>query len=360
MPGEYSVEVCTKLEQRFRLANLHRPMRIQRYDAGRELTCEVIGVADGNKTRVRLVVEDFVGGGFAGQVYRVRLGAIETENGPVPGLEAGQVYAMKVFVPPSAFSRLFRNALYGIAFQAAFQLQVNPTAARAGAIWQKFIRRAARIRFGDERAVVDVHATFVDETLGSCGELSEWIDGRTWRLEVDDRLDLLKRWRRGKTVDQTRLGSPEYRAKRQFMTDFVALLHDMGAEELARQYEWWTCKSQPNCLKRRDSENNPSKGLVAVDFKAGLALLPFLPMSPGDFKLIAQGIIRRSLVQFDRGSMSKLERFVGTHKDHFGDMQGLLEELKAAEHLYRNSVPDITHNHIRLLYSGELWSTIFD
>ncbi|MHC4617592.1 MAG: hypothetical protein ACYTEQ_07545, partial [Planctomycetota bacterium] len=37
-----------------------------------------------------------------------------------------------------------------------------------------------------------------------------------------------------------------------------------------------------------------------------------------------------------------------------------LEELKAAEHLYRNSVPDITHNHIRLLYSGELWSTIFD
>jgi hypothetical protein len=267
---------------------------------------------------------------------------------------------MKILVPPSTFSRLFRNALYAIAFQGSFQLQVNPAAARAGALWQKFIRRAARIRLGDERAVRDVHATFVDETLGSCGELSEWIDGRTWRLEVDDRLDLLKRWLRDKTVDQTCLGSPEYRAKRQFMADFVRLLHDMGAQELARQYEWWTSKSQPNCLKRRDSEDGPSRGLVAVDFKAGLALLPFLPLSPGDFKLIAQGIMRGSLVQFDRGDMSKLQRFVETHKDDFGDMQGLLEELKAAEHAYRNSLPDITHNHIQLLYSAPLWSTILD
>ena len=182
MPGEYSIEVCRKLQQRFRDAGVHRPIRVKRYDAGRELVYEIVGVMDCKKARVRLVVEDFVGGGFAGQVYRVRLQSLEGENGPIAGLEAGQVYAMKIFVPPSAFSRLFRNALYWLGFQGGFQLQVNPTAARASALWQKLIRRAAAVRLGDERAVVDVYAMFVDENLGSCGELSEWIDGRTWRF----------------------------------------------------------------------------------------------------------------------------------------------------------------------------------
>ena len=122
------------------------------------------------------------------------------------------------------------------------------TAARAGALWQKFIRRAAQVRLGAEDAVKDIYATFVDDQLGSCGELSEWVEGRTWLLEVDDRLDLLVRWGRGKVVDEAQLGSQEYRAKHDFMRDFVKLLHDMGAHEFARQYEWSTCKSQPNCL----------------------------------------------------------------------------------------------------------------
>ncbi len=47
------------------------------------------------------------------------------------------------------------------------------------------------------------------------------------------------------------------------------------------------------------------------------------------------------------------------HKDEFADMMGMLEELKATEEIYRNSLPDITHNHIKLLYSTKLWSTIF-
>ena len=51
-----------------------------------------------------------------------------------------------------------------------------------------------------EKAVVDVLATFVDRTLGACGELSEWVDGRVWRFEVNDRLDALRRWCGGKGV----------------------------------------------------------------------------------------------------------------------------------------------------------------
>jgi len=360
MAKEYSVEVCKMLEGKFRSAQLHRPMRVTRYDAGTELTFNVTGIERANKAQVKLSIEKFVGGGFAGQVYKVKVLEIEADKGVIAGLDAGRVYAMKILIPPSNFSRLFRNALYWLGFQGAFQLQVNPTAARAGALWQKFIRRAAKIQFGDENSVVDIYATFIDENLGSCGELSEWIDGRTWRLEVDEHLDMLKRWIRCRPIEEPKLGSPEYRAKREFMADFVKLLHDMGAYEFARQYEWSTCKSQPNCLKRQGTDDNPSGGLVAVDFRAGLALLPFLPMSPGDFKLIAKGINRGSLVQFDRGSISKLEAFIQAHSDEFADMSEMLEELKADEKLYRNSLPDVTHNHIRLFYSRKLWSTIFD
>ena len=378
MPKEYSTEICKKIEAKFRAAGLYRPMRVGRYDPGTELTYEASSVGQASpatrgriqarfssRARVHLVVERFVGGGFAGQVYRVKVLGIDSDDGSTPqrgdgskaafaGLKVGRAYAMKILVPPSSFSRLFRNVLYWIGFQGPFQLQVNPAAAKAGALWQKFIRRGAKIRFGDESTVADIYATFVDDKLGSCGELSEWIDGRTWQLEVDDRLDLMKMWRRGKAVDEQRLGSPEYRAKREFMSEFVELLYDMGGYEFARQYEWSTCKSQPNALKRQGTKD----GLVAVDFRAGLALLPFLPMSPGDFKLIAKGLMRGSLVQFDRGDLAKLETFVQAHSDEFADSAKMLEELKTTEQVHRDSVPDITHNHIRLFYSRKLWSTM--
>jgi len=322
MSKEYSVEVCRELESGFRDTGVHRPMRIKRYDVGTELTYDVRGVGRAEMGKVYLLVEKFVGGGFAGQVYRVNVTGIE---GAVEGLEIDRTYAMKILIPPSGFSRLFRNLLYWIGFQGPFQLP-----------------------------------TFVDEKLGSCGELSEWIEGRTWRLEVDDRLDLLKKWKRGRTTNDQQVGSPEYRAKRKFMSEFVRLLYDMGAYEFARQYEWSTCKSQPNALKRSRTDNDPSGGLTAVDFRAGLALLPFLPMSPGDFKLIFKGLMRGSLVQFDRGDIAKLEAFVQTHSEEFAGMRDMPAELKTADRLYRDSVPDITHNHARLLYSGKLWSTILD
>ena len=358
MDFEYSVDVYRQLEQQFHNTALHRPMRYERYEAGTILEYEITGVAVANKVTIQLEVEKFVGGGFAGQVYQVKILDIEPKGEKISGLRIGGVCAMKILIPPSGFSRLFRNALYWIGFQGPFQLQVNPAAARSGALWQKFIRRGAQTVFGQETAVVDIFATFVDEKLGSCGELSEWVEGRTWRLEVDDHLDALKRWSKGKKVDPEKLGSPEFRAKKEFMHNFVQLLHHMGAHEFARQYEWSTWKSQPNCLKRSDTEDSPSEGLTAVDFRAGLALLPFLPMSPGDFKLIITGLWRGSLVQFDRGDIAELKQFIATHKEAFTGMEAMLSELEATEQIYRNSVPDITHNHIRLLYSPRLWSSM--
>ncbi|MBW2311687.1 MAG: hypothetical protein JRF35_11540 [Deltaproteobacteria bacterium] len=352
--------IYRQLEEEFRDTALYRPMKVSRYEAGAELSCQVKGFTGSDEAYLKLLVQRFVGGGFAGQVYRVKVLDVAPEKAPPEGIVIGGVYAMKVLIPPTTFSRIFRNLIYWIAFQGPFQPQVNPDAARAGALWQKFIRRAARIRFGDERSIVDVYATFVDTNLGSCGELSEWVEGRTWRLEVDDRLDLLMRWRRGEQVDQGDLGSPEYRAKREFMDDIVRLMHEIGAHECARQYEWSTWKSQPNCLKRVDGDGSPSEGLVAVDFRAGLALLPFLPMSPGDFKLIGQGLMRGSLVQFDRGDLTALERFIGGSGDEFSDMSHQLKELRESERVYRDSLPDITHNHVRLLVSSQLWATVLE
>jgi len=358
MSTDDGIKVYRNLEEEFNQLNLHRPMRVERYEAGTALAYDITAVDSAQRARVRLRIKKFVGGGFAGQVYQVEIMQIDSASGPIEGLRVGGVYAMKILIPPSNFSLLFRNLLYWIGFQGPFQLQVNPSAARAGALWQKFIRRAAKIQFGAESAVADIHATFVDDTLGSCGELSEWIAGRTWRLEVDDHLDELKRWFKGKNADPQKLGSPEYRAKFVFMREFVALLHQMGAHEFARQYEWSTWKSQPNCLKRNGTTDSSSNGLTAVDFRAGLALLPFLPMSPGDFKLIATGLLRGSLVQFDRGNIKKLKQYTAAHKETFAGMERMLEELEGAEKIYRNSVPDITHNHVRLLYSPTLWSTL--
>ena len=130
MAVDYSVDVCNELKSKVQGATLYRPMRVDRYDAGAELDYDVTAVAGGSSGHVRLRVERFVGGGFAGQVYRVEVLSIDSEEENPGGLEVGGTYAMKILIPPTAFSRLFRNALYWVGFQGPFQLQVNPTAAR--------------------------------------------------------------------------------------------------------------------------------------------------------------------------------------------------------------------------------------
>jgi len=348
--------VVRELERLFRGASLLRPLRVLRHEQMEILDYDIRGVWPARPGRVKLSVEKHVGGGYAGQVYKVRVLEIDAPEGPLEGLERGGVYALKVLVPVSGFGRFIRNFLFGLGFQAPFAPQVNPDAARAGALWQKFIRRAARERLGSERAVVDVLATLVDPVLGSCGELSEWVDGRLWRYEIDDDLFARLDWKPG--LPEAGLGSPEYRAKRVFMKDLVGMMHDLGAEELARQYEWGTLKSQPNALKRLEAEDDPGRGLVGVDFRAGMALLPILPQCPADFKLIVKGIARGSLVQFDRGDIRKLESYVAARPGVFGDMAGALEELKRTDRAYRDSLPDIAHHHIKLVTKPRLWSAI--
>ena len=122
MAREYSIKVCGKLEAEFRARKLHRPMRLERYEIGTELAYDITGVEEADRAQIRLKIEKFVGGGFAGQVYRVRVLDIESEGGSSGKLESGGLYAMKILIPPSGFSLLFRNLLYWIGFQGPFQL----------------------------------------------------------------------------------------------------------------------------------------------------------------------------------------------------------------------------------------------
>ncbi|HEO71743.1 MAG TPA: hypothetical protein ENN80_10820 [Candidatus Hydrogenedentes bacterium] len=344
MPEDYDVAQCRRLAELVDQSGLHYRHPPKRHDPGDVLELRITGVCPAVSATARVEIERFVGSGFAGQVYRTRLVGLELDGEPIRGLVEGNVYAVKICRPHSAFSELFRNALYWLAFQNAFAYQVNESAARSGVLWQKLIRRAASIRFGDERCVIDTYATFFDADLQSFGEINEWAEGRMWRFEIDDDV-----FERGKTPAELAERSQEYLAKKEFMAELVALLHEMGAPEFARQYEWWTMKSQPNVIKRSVDGDGPADGLTALDFRAGLALLPFLPMSPADVRLILRGLRHGRLVQFDRSDIEKLDAFCGDYPREFADLAAAIEELKAVDGQYRASQPDVTRHHLRLL-----------
>jgi len=215
------------------------------------------------------------------------------------------------------------------------------------------VRRAAKIKFGRETAIKDAYASFWDKNLHAYGEITEWIEGRMWLLEADDELKGRRNW---KQADLNEIGSPEFIAKRRFMSDMVEMMHEMGAPEFARQYEWWTMKSQPNTMKRTDipDADGPAGGLCAIDFRAGLALLPWLPMSPGDIKLIFNGFKRKTLVQFDRCDTEKMKRFFEAHAETFADLQPAIDEFFVKDREYRRSLPDITHHGLQLFKDAEL------
>ena len=344
-----------ELERRHGECQVVMPLRRSRYEPGDRLEYAITGVAEPRQGRLVLEVEKFVGGGFAGQVYRVRVLEVDSPDGPIAGLAPGGPYAIKILTPPSGFARVFRDFLYFLAYQGRFAAQVHPASVRVGVLWQKLIRRAAAARFGSERAVCDTFATFHDDALGSFGEINEWIDGRIWKFEVDDRL--FERWRfRGRPPEDH--NAAEYVHKKYFMQELVRLLHEMGAGELARQYEWWTCKSQPNALKRTGADASPAAGLTAVDFRAGLALLPFLPMSPADVVLILRGLAHGRLVQFDRSDPERFRRFVAEHQAEFADLQPVIEELQRQERAHWDSLPDVTRHGLRLLTDRALRDSI--
>jgi len=328
--------------------------RLLRHKVGDILQVKITGTQSTVSGMATLSLEKACGGGFAGQVYRCTLEHLELPAGQsIPGLEVGNHYAVKILIPPSRFSTWFRNTIYWLGFQGSFSAQVNAAACRTGLLMQKLIRRGAELRFGRNTAVNDPFASFWDPQLKAYGEITGWVEGRTWRLEADPDLAARRKW---KTLDLNSTNSREYIATRRFMAEMVDLLHEMGAHEFARQYEWWTMKSQPNVMLRTDTtETEPEHQLCAIDFRAGLALLPFLPMSPRDLGLIPSGLFRRgALVQFDQHNLQTLDEFVARHGAAFEDLQPVLSELHRADSAYRRSVPNFIRHGWRLPWDKAL------
>ncbi len=349
---DYSRELCQRLVAKTRAIDLRIPYRLRRYEDGDALALKITTAWPETDGLARFQIEKFVGGGFAGQVYRCRLESLELADASVDsGLTIGGLYAVKIMIPPSRFSARFRDFVYRLAFQAPFSAQVLKSACRSGLLWPKLLRVASTEVFGDREAVADTYASFYDENFRAFGEVREWVEGRTWRLESDVHLGTRRNWR---TIDPRETESPEYIAKHQFMVRLVRMLHEMGAPELARQYEWTTLKSQPNALKRTSGGSDPAAGLCAVDFRAGLALVPYLPMSPGDFGLILAGLRRGSLAQFDRCDFRKLHAYAESRPEVFAEHMDLVDALERYDGEYRRSMPDISHQGLRLFVDADL------
>ncbi|MHC4293607.1 MAG: hypothetical protein ACYSTX_04865, partial [Planctomycetota bacterium] len=106
MKPDYSIKLCCELEENFQAQKLYRPLRIKRYEPGTELEYDVEIVGGNVSGKVHLVIEEFIGGGYAGQVYKVRITSIDAVEESLGPIKVGNVYAMKILVPPSTFSRL--------------------------------------------------------------------------------------------------------------------------------------------------------------------------------------------------------------------------------------------------------------
>lgn len=351
----YDVELCRELTGRVRESGLAWTPAPDRYEPGDTVVLDVKTVCPETETHATFRIESFVGGGFAGQIYRVVLERCALPDALNP-LKVGDRCALKILAPSRGRAR-FRNLLYAMGFQAPFSAELTEAACRSGLLWQRILRIAMEIEQGRPESIPEVYASFFDPAIRAYGEVREWIEGRTWRLEADDQWRLRRRWR---TVDPAATHSPEYVAKRQFMARLVELMHGLGAQELARQYEWWTMKSQPNVLKRPGFGHGPGDGLCAVDFRAGLVLLPFLPMSPVDYRLILEGIRRGSLVQFDRADMAQLKRYAEAHEASNPELASAVEALEIADRRYRRSMPDIAHQGLRLCFDRSLRHDVRD
>ena len=97
----YSKTLCARLFTEANYPDLKTGHRITRYEIGDELRIDLQGVHPAIEGTGTLVIDKFLGGGFAGQVYRCRLSELSLpENEPIDGLEKGKLYAIKIIIPP--------------------------------------------------------------------------------------------------------------------------------------------------------------------------------------------------------------------------------------------------------------------
>lgn len=243
-----------------------------------------------------------VGEGYAGQVYQAANQA------------TGELVALKALRPESKGKERARNLFFRLSFGGNFAPATNESALRYGLIWQTLIRRGAKAAFGDESVIPKPQGYFWSEKLQTFVEIQEWIEG----------------------IIPIPSDSVKNKAKRKFMNDVVGLAENMGAYQLSRQYKWWTILAGANVLERKNGS------LVAVDWRSGIALPFFLPLSPGDIPIILENLKRGHFVNFDYADFEKLNIFIRNHQEEFQDLLPLAEALKELDAKYRSGIKDTT------------------
>lgn len=302
------------------------------YFTGEQVNAIVFGLDGRYLGEERFQVSYSPGSGFGGQVYQAlpMAGVIgDTCKG-----DAFHPVALKVLVPQATGKRVFRDLLFRLSYQTGFAPRLREEALRCGLIWQELIRTAAGLEFGTDSLVTRPYGYFWDTRLASYVEIHQWVDGRAVRYEVDD--GLLLRWL-GRT---TAIPDTEVSRKRACMVALVQLCQKMGAVGLARQYEWYTLVSQANMLTRTSRYEGQGE-FTGVDWRPGLAVPFFLPLSPVHARLIWHGFSRGVYVHYDEVDFKRLESYVQAHEDIFKPLVSLIRQLKIDDAHYRAGLPDL-------------------
>jgi hypothetical protein len=312
------------------------PFKPQRdaYFAGENIEAEVFGLNGECLGLERFTIREYVGSGFAGQVYRAA-----PQNGVLPSAgerEETHTVAIKVLKPKSRWKRIFRDLLYYCSYQTSYAPRLRESAVRSGLIWQEVLRIAAEIEFGLVSAVARPLGYYWDSGQRSYVEVHEWVESRPVRYEADDRIFFSRN--SGVRV----LAETEMVRKKRFMRAMVKLCHQIGALGLARQYEWFTMVSQANVLSRVNSESSALE-FTGIDFRPGLAVPFFLPLSPVHLRIICAGLPQGVLVHFDEVEFERLDRFVADQGSVYPSLPELCQQLKQDDQRYRSALPNLWH-----------------
>ena len=181
-------------------------------------------------------------------------------------------------------------------------------------------------------------------SLASYVEIHEWVASRPILYEADD--TLLIRWLgRSEVPAQT-----EIARKKGFMDRLAGLCRQMGADGLARQYDWYSMISQANVLTRAAAASE----FIAVDCRPGLAFPFFLPLSPAHLRICLQGLRRGVLAHYDECDLARLEAFLASQPLLATGLAQLVEQLHADNTAYRGALPDLWHRGFQFLIDPDL------
>lgn len=260
------------------------------------------------KAATETVLIPFVrlGEGYAGQVYKVYDTQTEVwEN---------RWIVLKALRPESSQKQQARNLFFRLCFGGNFSPSIDESAVRFGLIWQTILRRGAKVLYDNEKMIPEPIGYFWSKEMRTFVEVHEWIDGK---VSIPN--------------------NPEKnQTKRKFMDDMVNLAEEMGAYQLSRQYKWWTMLAGANVLEKEDGS------FVAVDWRSGIALPFFLPLSPGDIPIIVRNLKKGHFVNFDYADYDRLNAFVVKCKEDFADLISLIEELPSLDKQYRENIKSAT------------------